>query len=316
MIEDRSPEARSSLHQGTGSRTIHLAEPHPTGQVIIDCTRLSPAGRRIPKLTLHAGNDTELKFAGSIVKGRGDTRCRFLIRELDLGAVTTRIQVECAADCAWRLRVLPLSAARVLDTWATGTGSDVLVYDGPPAVLKLRQTKGRGTRVAVYAIRANRLQALLSTWAPRLVSGGHVIALPPKPSTVPGEAAGVPPEPVSPKPTLLKVAGYGCGWELSVSTPNELRSFSREISGKGREVVRYIGPPGTLRIDNRSWRPGHDLYVESFAEDLSHKVDILHLHPRGGSLSRFRSQRLDLLPGMLVAIGTVYSDPWRIRADN
>ncbi|WP_328687877.1 hypothetical protein OHA74_54310 [Streptomyces phaeochromogenes] len=310
MIEDRGPDGRSPLYQGTGSQTIRL-KSHPTGQAIVECTRLSPASRRIPKLTLNAGDDTKLELAGTIVKGPGDTHCRFLIG--DFGTATTRIQVECAADCAWQLRVLPLSAARVLHTWATGTGSEVLVYDGPPAVLKLRQTKGRGTHVSVYVIRANRLQAIMSTGAPTLVSG-DIIGLSAKALSLPLSSATMPPE-LSPKPTTLNVASYGADWELSVSAPEKLRSFAQEINGRGSEVVRYTGPPRTVRITNRSWWPGHDLGVSIFAEDLSHRVDLLAPRVRGGPSARFQSRSQDLRSGALLDIRTAYSSRWRIRTD-
>jgi hypothetical protein len=297
LEQDEVEDGGFFSRHGIGNQTVDIVKPDPDdpeGAAVLEFTKVVRSHSAYPALQLCAANGHRLRELSHWDIG-GAHHARFLIDgyrragEPPVG----RVEVVDADNCEWRLRVLPLSAARPMETVTTGTGADILIRTGPPGAVTLRHTQGIGqVRTSGLHIESRRHCVRMSASPTFPFDGGEIIG-------------------ILPEPTLLQVTGDG-DWELCVIPLDELRTFDREIGGTVGEVVRYTGPPAIARVNSRSWRKWGGLAgVQTLTPELS---DVGWVLARGGPLARFRPRKLELLPGMLVTVGAPFDGSgWRIR---
>jgi hypothetical protein len=298
LEQDEVEDGGFFSRHGIGNQTVDIVKPRPDDPdraAILEFTTVVRCPSAYPALHLCAADGHRLHGLNHWDMG-GDRQARYLIDgyrpagEPPVG----RVEVVDADNCEWRLRVLPLSAARPMETITTGTGADVLVRTGPLGAVTLRHTNGSGNiRTTGLHIESRRHYVRLSAYPTRPFDGGKIIG-------------------ILPEPTLLQVTGDG-DWELRVIPLDELRTFDREIGGTVGEVVRYTGPPAIARVITRSWRKWGGLAdAQTLTPELT---DVRWVLAQGGPLARFRPKKLELLPGMLVAVSAPWDGSgWRIRA--
>ncbi|MEV0910793.1 hypothetical protein [Streptomyces hokutonensis] len=294
LEQDEPEDGGVFSRRGIGNQTVELAEPDPPGGAILEFTRIE--GLRPTSVFLRLHTD----FGDQAFWPVGDNdRARFLFG-LDTPAIWStacRVEVGNAAGCAWRLRVLPLSAARPLDgTTTRGTGAEVLVHTGAPAALALCSLSDAGygpkAHIPKVQVRVDSLgyQVTLSA-GHRHVAAGAVLGL-------------------GPGPTLLQTGGDG-GWDLHTTGLDTVQTFYGRFTGTGGKVLRYAGPPVTVRVVTRSWHRWSGMVtVRTLTPELAWQDWV---NTKGGLPGRLRGERLDLLPGMLLAVtGPRDGSAWRI----
>ncbi|WP_406451259.1 hypothetical protein OH768_07375 [Streptomyces sp. NBC_01622] len=297
LEQDEVEDGGYFSYRGIGCQLVEIVRTDSEPAAIVEFTKVvRPAGYTSQRLHVFlAGRPGVERWEPC------DTdRVRFLHRwnSLDAarggrsdGGVATHVEVREADNHEWRLRVLPLSAAEPLETVVTGSGTEVIAYEGHPGALTLRQT-GRPGLVQVTGFDVSLL-----SYADRPLTGGVIV----------GNATA---------PTLLQVKGDG-GWELRVTPLDEVRAFDRQIGGTrgtSGEVVRYTGPPATAVVGPRPWSPSFRVFgVRIFTADLIPE-EREWAFTDAGPLARFRPPKLDLRPGMLAAVQSYSAPGWQIRA--
>ncbi|MBK3566955.1 hypothetical protein [Streptomyces sp. MBT62] len=294
LEQDEPEDGGVFSHRGIGNQTVELAEPDPPEASILEFTRIESA--RPTSLFLRLRTD----FGDEAFWPVGDDdRARFLFGH-DTPAIWSsagRVEVGNAVGCEWRLRVLPLSAARPLDgTTTRGTGAEVLVHTGVPASLTLSSPADTGddpeeqVREVEVRVESHGYKVTLST-RNHFFEDGAVLGL-------------------GPGPTLLQT-GSGGGWELRTTALDAVRTFDGEFTGTGGKVLRYTGPPVTARIVTRSWHRWSGMVsVRTLTPELRWRDWV---NTKGGLPGRLRGERLDLLPGMLLAVtGPHDGSAWHI----
>ncbi|WP_427922775.1 hypothetical protein [Streptomyces sp. cg40] len=289
LEQDEPEDGGVFSRRGIGNQTVELAEPDPPGGAILEFTRVEGLHSTSVFLRLHTD------FGDQAFWPVGDNdRGRFLYGH-DVPAVWStagRVEVGNAAGCEWRLRVLPLSAARPLDgKTARGTGAEVLVHTGAPAALALWSPADAGSDSrAEVRVESRGYKVTLSADHHHTEEGG-ILGL-------------------GPGPTLLQTGGYG-DWELRTTALDAVRTFDGEFTGTGGKVLRHTGPPVTARVVTRSWHRWRGMVsVRTLTPELGWQDWV---NTKGGLPGRLRGERLDLLPGMLLAVtGPRDGSAWRI----
>ncbi|MDV9176427.1 hypothetical protein R6V09_40670 [Streptomyces sp. W16] len=290
LVQDEPEDGGVFCRRGIGNQTVELAEPDPPGPAILEFTRIE--NLRPTNLFLRLRTD----FGDETFWHVGDNdRARFLFGH-DTPAIWStagRVEVRHAADCEWRLRVLSLSAARPLDgTTTRGTGAEVLVHTGMTAALALHSLSDAGSDLDVQVhVESRGYKVTLSTKHHRTEEGG-ILGL-------------------GPGPTLLQTEGGG-GWELRTTPLDAVRTFDGGFTGTGGKVLRYTGPPVTTRVVTRSWHKWSGMVsVRTLTPELGWQDWVI---AKGGLPGRLRGERLDLVPGTLLAVAAPHDgSAWRIR---
>ncbi|MGI3222625.1 hypothetical protein ACRJ4B_00060 [Streptomyces sp. GTA36] len=284
--------------RGIGEQRVEIVKPGREGAAILEFTKVVGEPSTRPALFLLTEYGRELEYLSREDIGRTD-RARFLIdadvhlRVWRPRSPTGQVMVVEADNCEWRLRVLPLSAARPVETTMTGTGADVLVYRGPPGAVTLRQVRDwTFVRMRGFGMEPGNSCIVHPDFDLR-PTGSDLIGF-------------------GPEPTLIQITGDG-GWELHITPLGELRTFDSEISGTVGEVVRYTGPGATARVSTGSWREWGGMASVGVRTAEFTRKDWVFVE--GGPLARFRNKRLELLPGMLLTVtAPKHGSGWRIRA--
>ncbi|MGX9890892.1 hypothetical protein [Streptomyces sp. NPDC002276] len=294
-LEQDEPEDGGVLNRrGIGNQTVELAEAEPPGASILEFTRIESA--RPTGLFLRLRTD----FGDEAFWPVGDDdRARFLFGH-DTPAIWSsagRVEVGNAVGCEWRLRVLPLSAARPLDgTTTRGTGAEVLIHTGTPAALTLASLSDAG----------DTPEAQVPEVEVRVESRGYKVTLSTRNhGSGDGAVLGL-----GPGPTLLQTGGHG-GWELRTTALDAVPTFDGEFTGTGGKVLRYTGPPVTTRVVTRSCHRWSGMVsVRTLTPELRWRDWV---NTKGGLPGRLRGRELKLLPGMLLAVtGPHDGSAWRI----
>ncbi|WP_416965556.1 hypothetical protein [Streptomyces sp. Agncl-13] len=293
-LEQDEPEDGGVLcRRGIGNQTVELAGREPPGAAILEFTKVECAHPTSLFLRLRAFDDEAFWQVGD------HDRARFLFGH-DTPAIwstTGRVEVGNAVGCEWRLRVLPLSAARPVDgTTTRGTGPEVLVHTGEPAALALWSLADAGNDSTVDSAVEVRIES--RRYKVTLFSDHHH----PRHGGILG---------LGPGPTLLQTGGRG-GWDLRVTPLDAVRTFDAGITGTGGEVLRYTGPPVTARVVTRSWHTWSGMVtVRTLTPQLVWQDWV---NTKGGLPGRLRGESLNLLPGTLLAIsGPPDGSGWQIR---
>ncbi|WP_405971814.1 hypothetical protein OG496_19685 [Streptomyces sp. NBC_00988] len=301
LEQDEPEDGGVFCRRGIGHQTVELTGPEPPGPAVLEFTKVECA--HPTSLFLRLRTD----FGDEAFWQVGDhDRARFLFGH-DTPAIwstTGRVEVANAVDCEWRLRVLPLSAARPLDGVTTrGTGPEVLVHTGRPAALALWSLTDAGSDSTADSPVDSRVD---STVEVRIESRGYNVTLSADPHHP--EHGGI--LGLGPGPTLLQT-GRG-GWDLRVTPLDAVRTFDKGTTGTGGEVLRYTGPPVTARVITRSWHTWSGMVsVRTLTPELVWQDWV---NTKGGLPGRLRGKSLNLLPGTLLAVnGPRDGSSWQIR---
>ncbi|MEU6549950.1 TerD family protein [Streptomyces sp. NPDC046915] len=134
-VQDQAAAQAAGLWTGRGTKTVTLVNPSPGRPALLEYAISGDGGLFGAEVKLVDEYDDEEDF----LKGsqHGEHGRTLLFRK---GEGEVRLRLERAGD--WSLRLLPVEEAPALTGPAEGTGSAVLRYDGPPALLGLRRTTG------------------------------------------------------------------------------------------------------------------------------------------------------------------------------
>jgi hypothetical protein len=295
LEQDEVEDGGVFCRRGIGNQTVEIARPDPRGAAILEFTKIVCVRPARPYLRLRTDVGDQVHWSVGDID-----RARFLFDHdtPPIWLATGRVEVSKADNCEWLLRILPLSAARPVETTTTGTGAEVLVHTGVPGALTLRRARDAEHHFRVdLRIESREYKVTLFADSGSPSEGGGIIG-------------------IGPGPTLLQTTGDG-GWELHVTPLDELRTFDQEISGTAGEVLRYTGPPATARVISRSWHKWSGMVsVRTLTPELFWQEWVLAMGGLSGRLrsGRLRRERLELLPGMLVVIDAPRDGHgWRIR---
>lgn len=117
---------RPSVHQGRGKETVRCDPALPPGWAMLEIESYHAVSTTIESCDAHGRAEDFLLMAYE-----DDVRARTVALVPPDRQLTLRV----GADTPWTLRVLPLSHARRFDSHIEGVAHDLVVYDGPPAVL-------------------------------------------------------------------------------------------------------------------------------------------------------------------------------------
>ncbi|MET8829929.1 TerD family protein [Streptomyces sp. NPDC004610] len=132
-VRDPSKGLKSGVYEGRGERTITIANPRP-GRPALLRYEFRDVERRYDLQVWRLdeyGDETEW-LSGETTGTRG------VAALFGRGQDEIRVRIKHSGD--WTLRVLPEEDAPLLTGPAEGTGSTLLRYQGPPALMTVRQT--------------------------------------------------------------------------------------------------------------------------------------------------------------------------------
>ncbi|MGW1774271.1 TerD family protein [Streptomyces sp. NPDC002104] len=206
------------LHEGYGEQVLTLVHPDPGGPALLEYETLGPTDSHtwFTCLRIDDPDDPVQLFYRASNGLRG--------QQLAFGRGSRIIRLRVEANCRWRLRLRPAGTARALRSGASGQGSAVLSYAGPPALLGVR--RGRGGDDAWLKVMTVREDGL-----------GHLVAQPNHRHPVTGPLA------VGPGGVchVQLEAPEAIAWELDVRPLNTAPVLDRKLSGRGPEVVLVPG---------------------------------------------------------------------------
>ncbi|MEV4949298.1 TerD family protein [Streptomyces sp. NPDC053755] len=124
---DPSPDGfRPSVHQGRGKETVVCDPGLPPGWALLEIVSYHSLSTTIESCDAHG------RAEGFLLTAYEDDVHARTVAVVPRGRPLT-LRVE--ADTPWTLRVLPLTRARRFDSHIEGVAHDLVVYDGPAAVL-------------------------------------------------------------------------------------------------------------------------------------------------------------------------------------
>ncbi|MET9435620.1 TerD family protein [Streptomyces sp. NPDC006551] len=126
LADPFSVSFRPSVHQGRGKETVHCDPAIPPGWALLEIESSHSISTTIESCDEHGRAADFLLTAYE-----DDVRARTVAVVPRGRPLTLRVE----ADTPWNLRVLPLTHARRFDSHIEGVAHDLVVYDGPPAVL-------------------------------------------------------------------------------------------------------------------------------------------------------------------------------------
>lgn len=226
-VLDQAEARASGVYTGRGKSTVTLVNPAPGRPAILEYA-ISDEGSFMGyevKL-LDEYDDEEKLLRGDYNGRRGRT---LLFRK---GEPEARLRIEDAGD--WSLRLLPVEQAQPLTGSVEGTGSTVLGYTGPPALVGLRRTTGDDGWLDSWTVQPQGKRAVCADTAGRR-----------RPVTGPlwvSEAGYC---------YLLVQAGDETGWRLDPAPLDTAPAFggqARQVSGQGYGVVRHTGPETEMML--------------------------------------------------------------------
>ncbi|MFI9149689.1 TerD family protein [Streptomyces sp. NPDC053367] len=210
------------VYQGRRDATVTLVNPRPGLPALLeyDIRDADDRGHEVTLLDEYGDSDGEW-MNGRRHGGRG-THLVF-----STGQAQRTVQIRRAAE--WRLRLLPVEEAPPLKGPVEGTGSTLLRYEGPPALLTLARTTDEAGHLAAHALNHPRGQRTLvadTDTRRRPVVGPLWVA--PEGSC------------------FVRVqAGDGVGWRVEpvpVEEAPEIGGAVKRVTGRGFGVVRHTGP--------------------------------------------------------------------------
>ncbi|MFD9034208.1 TerD family protein [Streptomyces sp. NPDC059567] len=125
-VDPFSTDFRPSVHQGRGKETVHCDPSLPPGWALLEIESYHSISTTIESCDAYGRAEDYLLMAYE-----DDVRARTVALVPRGRPLSLRVE----ADTPWTLRVLPLTHARRFDSHIEGHAHDLVVYDGPPAVL-------------------------------------------------------------------------------------------------------------------------------------------------------------------------------------
>ncbi|GAA1785982.1 hypothetical protein [Actinomadura chokoriensis] len=155
------------------------------------------------------------------------------------GKALTKRYLHVESEGPWTVTISGPDRARAFTGSATGSGAEVLRYQGPAGIAVVTCPDGQPHQVRLY--------------------GPNLVALPGCDPVV-STAAGGEPSPAGrsrfalPAQAVLQIRAPGADWRIDVTPleqadadgPGRVRPFDRSIAGDRTAVVRYLGPPGPV----------------------------------------------------------------------
>ncbi|MGW5354138.1 TerD family protein [Streptomyces sp. NPDC004031] len=222
----------AGLWTGRGAGTVTLANPSPGRPALLEYAVTSEDtvfGHQVKLLDEY--DDEEDFLSGS---QHGDHGRTLLFRK---GESEVRLRLDGVRG--WSLRLLPAEQVPALTGPVEGTGSTVLRYDGPPALLGLRRTTRDDGNLLTRTFQAGGRSAISADTAGRR-----------RPVTGPlwVSAAGHCYVQVS--------AGDRTGWRLETASLATVPEIGKGAEGQGYAVVRNTGPAAEVMV---AYEPGGTL---------------------------------------------------------
>lgn len=125
-VDPFSTDFRPSAHQGRGKETVHCDPSLPPGWALLEIESRNSISTTIESCDSYGRAEDFLLMAYE-----DDVRARTIALVPRGRPLSLRVE----ADTPWTLRVLPLTHARRFESLIEGHAHDLVVYDGPPAVL-------------------------------------------------------------------------------------------------------------------------------------------------------------------------------------
>ncbi len=263
-LPDTHPAAAGGpgARHGRGAGTVTLTNPNPGRPAVLEYAIQSDRSLFGYEVVMLDEYDDEERFLRGADHGpHGRT---LLFRH---GEPEVRLRVDNAVD--WNLNLHPAAAAPALTGPLTGTGSAVLRYDGPPALLGLRRTTSDDDQLTTRTVQA---------------TGKAVIS---------GDTRGRRRPVVGPLWVadagycyVLVVASAATGWQIEPVSPDSAPVLGDALSGHGYAVVRNTGPEVEMMLTHES-RENPDLTVVWALDERLEPVRRittgpgLHTFPRG-----------------------------------
>lgn len=215
------------VHEGHGNGEVTVVNPEPGRPAILEYEALGPtdSGTWLTADRIDGRDEPLLVF----YRDRHGLRGQLLA--FGMGGREFRLRIE--ANCGWRLRLRPAGTARALVTGASGRGTGVLRYDGPPALLRVERGGDKNAEMEVFTIQAD--------------GGAHVVAHANHRHPVTGPLAVGPAGPVH----VTVEAPDTVPWKLEVLPLQAAQVLERKLSGRGPAVVlvRGLGAKTEVRHD-------------------------------------------------------------------
>ncbi|MCJ0870829.1 TerD family protein [Streptomyces sp. AP-93] len=249
------PPRADVVHEGDGDGEVTVVNPEPGHAAILEYEALGPTDRD----TWLTADRIDGRDEPLLVFHRGSHGLRGQLLAFAMGGREFRLRIE--ANCRWRLRLRPAGTAQALGTGASGRGTTVLRYDGPPALLRVERGRDKSASMEVFTLQAD--------------GGCHVVANADSHHPVTGPLA------VGPGGWchVLVETSETVSWKLEPMPLHTAPVLERKLSGRGAQVVLVRGKGATVDVRHDRFitplfslgpylLPGERLCTEQGAHDL------------------------------------------------
>ncbi|MFF3211119.1 TerD family protein [Streptomyces sp. NPDC002886] len=212
------------VHEGDGDGEVTVVNPEPGQPAILEYEALGPTDRD----TWFTANRIDGREEPLLVFHRGRHGLRGQLLAFGMGGSEFRLGID--ANCGWRLRLRPAGTARALATGASGRGTTVLRYDGPPALLRVERGRDKNASLEVFTLQED--------------GGCHIVANADSHHPVTGPLA------VGPGGWchVLVETSDTVAWKLETMPLHTAPVLERKLSGRGAQVVLVRGKGATADV--------------------------------------------------------------------
>ncbi|MFD7456309.1 MULTISPECIES: TerD family protein [unclassified Streptomyces] len=221
-VRGGSAAPADGVYEGRGDTTVTLVSPRPGHPALLEYEIGNADDRGHEVILLDEYGDSDGEWMNGSRHGERGSHVLFAA-----GQAQRTLQIRRAGK--WRLRVLPIEEAPLLNGPVEGTGSTLLRYQGPPTLLRLGRTSEEAGYLAAHALNHPRGQRTLiaDTDTRRRPVVGPVWVAP--------EGS-----------CFVRVqAGDGVGWRVEPVPLDEapvIGGGTERVTGRGFGVVRHTGP--------------------------------------------------------------------------
>ncbi|MFJ7268064.1 TerD family protein [Streptomyces sp. NPDC099050] len=212
------------VHEGYHCGEVTVVNPEPGQPAILEYEALGPTDRD----TWFTADRIDGRDKPLLVFHRGRHGLRGQLLAFGMGGREFRLRID--ANCHWRLRLRPAGTAQALVTGASGRGTTVLRYDGPPALLRVERGRDKNASLEVFTLQAG--------------GGSHIVAHTDSHLPVTGPLA------VGPGGWchVLVETSETVAWKVEVMPLSAAPVLERKLSGRGAQVVLVRGRGATADV--------------------------------------------------------------------